>query len=125
MEAANRETGGRRSKTPAPHDNGTGLDPALLTAEIEHLNARLDRIERSQEEQHLLVMKFLIVRSISMLTLLVEQSPAPQRIRAEALLAAEEATAKIAQARDLDELHQIDPHLQTQLKNVIRTFTQP
>lgn len=95
-----------------------------LVASLERITARLERIERANEEQNLLVMKFLIVRSISILTLLVERSSAPERVRNEALRAAEEATTKIARATRLEELHEIDPQLQTQLKDIVRAFVQ-
>jgi len=104
--------------------NAADVPELDLGASLERITARLERIELANQEQHLLVMKFLIVRSISILTLLVERSSAPERVRNEALRAAEEATTKIARATSLEELHEIDPQLQTQLKDVVRTFVQ-
>jgi len=109
----------------APVD-GTGNpangDIGRLLERLDRLDARLERIERIQEDDFLLIMKFVTIRTIGILAALVEQGSAPPRIVAEAQEMVSETYQKIREARDLEELRRLDAELSSRLRGVIGVF---
>ena len=95
---------------------------ADLRRAVGALSSRLESAEAAQEEQLLLIMKFGIVRSIGIMSLLVEQSSAPARVLEEAQETISDVTKKIVAAASLDEVRELDVRLQDQLRGLVRTF---
>ncbi len=100
----------------------TGNSKNGFEERLKDLEEKLKGIESVQEERFLLVMKFFIVRNISILSLMVEQLPAPARIVAEAQNMISENTKKIFDASNLEEIREIDMALQDHLRGLLATF---
>ena len=94
-----------------------------LTARIAELESKLERVRSAQETQFVQVMKFTVLRHISVLGLLMEQSAAPSRIKEQVRRMIDEEVRKIAQAQDLDEVRELDMALQEQVRRVIGAFS--
>ncbi len=115
----------RARKAPAPQKaSAKAADaPDVMVDPLDALTERLERLEKLQEDQFLLAMKFSVVRSIHIITMMLEQSSAPPRYIAQAVEMANEATQKIVRAKELDEVRKLDIELQNQLRNVIGAFS--
>ena len=93
-----------------------------LTTRIAELESTLERVRSTQETQFVQVMKFTVLRHISVLGLLMEQSAAPSRIKEQVRRMIDEEVRKIAQAKDLDKVRELDMALQQQVRGVIGAF---
>ncbi|MCH8284404.1 MAG: hypothetical protein J4N83_00830 [Chloroflexi bacterium] len=111
---------------PERNDDAESIrDGALreLTTRIAELESTLERVRSAQEAQFVQVMKFTVLRHISVLGLLMEQGAAPLRIKEQARRMIDEEVRKIAQAQDLDEVRELDMALQKQVRGVIGAFS--
>ena len=93
-----------------------------LTTRIAELESMLERVRSAQETQFVQVMKFTVLRHISVLGLVMEQSATPSRIKEQVRRMIDEEVRKIAQAKDLDEVRELDMALQKQVRGVIGAF---
>ncbi len=107
---------------PGSRARGEPGDGAHLEVRLETLETALVQLQRSQELQFVQVMKFGILRHLSILGLLVEQSAAPPRIAAQVRERIDEAARRIAQAKELTEVRKIDVALQRDLRQTIAAF---
>ncbi len=117
-----RSRGARSGKASGAEAKAESREIAELRRAVGALSSRLESAEAAQEEQLLLIMKFGIVRSIGIMSLLVEQSSAPARVLEEAQETISEVTKKIVAAASLDEVRELDVRLQDQLRGLVRTF---
>ncbi len=117
-----RSKGARSGKASAAEARAESREIADLRRAVGALSSLLESAEAAQEEQLLLVMKFGIVRSIGIMSLLVEQSSAPARVLEEAQETISDVTKKIVAAASLDEVRELDVRLQDQLRGLVRTF---
>lgn len=67
-------------------------------------------------------MKFAVLRHISALSLIIEQSAAPPPIAAHIRRIGGETARKIAEAKGLDEVRELDMALQREVRHVLAAF---
>ncbi|MCH7553149.1 MAG: hypothetical protein IIC82_04035 [Chloroflexi bacterium] len=89
------------------------------------LETRLATLEKAQERRFTELMKFSILRHISVLSLLLEQGSAPARVMEHGRALAHETAERIAAAKTMDEVRELDLALQQELRQVILAYGKP
>ncbi len=115
-------TSSKRRRAPKPgkaaaarhSSNGDGLAKRIAAVE-----SRLSGLKRHQEEQFLRMMKFTILRHMSILYFAIEQGSAPKEAKVLARTWLDQGTEGIANAPTLDELREADVALQRKVRQLI------
>ncbi len=97
---------------------------APIEARLAKLESGLAQVQRNQHAQFMQLMKFSILRHLSMMALIVDQGQAPPRIAAQVRQRIDEAAKQIAEAKQLDRVREVDVRLQRELRQIIATFKQ-
>ena len=115
-------TSAKRRRAPAtgkPAAARRGSEGASLAKRVAAVESRLARLKSHQEEQFLRMMKFTILRHMSVLSFAIEQGSAPKEAKALARTWLDQGTAGIANAPSLDELREADVELQRKVRQLI------
>jgi hypothetical protein len=83
------------------------------------MEARLARMQRHQDEQFLRMMKFTILRHMSVLSFAIEHGGASREAKVLAKRWLDEGTQGIAEAQSLDELKQADVEMQRKVRQLL------
>lgn len=119
-QAKSRSTSVRGSSAGQSRRSGERVDQRMVA-----LETRLATLEKAQERRFTELMKFSILRHISVLSLLLEQGSAPARVMEHGRALAHETAERIAAAETMDEVRELDLALQQELRQVILAYGKP
>ncbi|MBI3743240.1 MAG: hypothetical protein HY261_03015 [Chloroflexi bacterium] len=99
------------------------VSPSLTdhVSRIQALEASMREARSAQESQFLQMMKFVVLRHLSLMAILAE-GRTPERIAAEIRKGVEDGARKIADGKTLGEVKELDMTLQQQLRQVVLAF---
>ena len=105
-----------------------GVAPSTMEAlkeRVERLEARLAESLTGQERRFADAMKFAVLRHMSVMSLLLELSPAPPKVVGALEAEIQQAIQDIAVAKDLGRVQEIDVALQQRLRHAVLTYGKP